>query len=139
MYDRSKLKDGYVFIMENAKNHFQSAEILAEQGFYGLANSHLILSSEEAVKAYIIFAQHYDHDLKIENFEKIFSDHKHKHKLIKEMTFSFAFIEKIMNFFVEPAKALMENDKKNFTKNELMNARNTGLKNLKSWLKKRLM
>lgn len=62
---------GYELAMENAQAHLLAAEVIAEKVNYGIANSHLILASEEAIKAYMCFAKFYEPEIKIENLKPI--------------------------------------------------------------------
>ncbi len=135
MNKKPDFRKGFDFIMINAKQHFRAAEILSEQGLFGIANSHLILSSEEAVKAYTVFANYYDPELEIPDFNKYFSDHKHKHKAISDMSFFIVFMREIYNLILEPAKSIIDKKKDKLTKDDLIAAKNDGVNNLIKWLK----
>lgn len=51
--------EGYQITFKNAIRHLEAAEILSKQKMYGMASSHLILSSEETLKAGMYFAKYY--------------------------------------------------------------------------------
>lgn len=76
-------QDGFKLCGESANAHFSAAEMLAREKQYPIANSHLILATEEATKAIFlylkIYANEYDIDVK-----KMFYNHKHKHQLADE-------------------------------------------------------
>ncbi len=48
---------GYELCVQNAKNHLAVAK-MAKTTCYGIANAHLILGSEEAIKGVIVFLTH---------------------------------------------------------------------------------
>ena len=96
---------GYRLAVENAKKHFEIAELIVKNGIsFGIANSHLILASEETIKAGMLFSLHYDPEMKVDDFEEYFSNHKHKHKTIISIEFMFSFMDDIMKMASKPAR-----------------------------------
>lgn len=75
--------EGFRLTLANAHDHIKAAEA-CEAISLGLANSHLILASEEAVKAALYYQLYFDPDSKneIDDFDK-YNYHKHKHQKIK--------------------------------------------------------
>jgi AbiV family abortive infection protein len=81
-------KEGYKHTLNNSKRLFDSAVLLAEEKhYYSIANSLLILSAEEAVKAFSLFHSYLFPNLLIENFEQLFFKHPFKHELAKSIIF----------------------------------------------------
>ena len=83
-------RDSYNKIFDNGLLHINGARILAEQGAFGFAVSHLILGIEELIK-YQVVQTHFansnvfaDKEVNPENRNSIFRDHMKKHDLIKE-------------------------------------------------------
>lgn len=81
----SNYKKGYLLALENARNLFSSAEVIAEKNQYGLAISLLVLSAEESVKSYTIITQDFFPEKKIENYDKAFENHKFKLEAIRSL------------------------------------------------------
>ena len=75
--------EGHRLCIKNALEHIETSKLAIRQKFYGIANSHLILASEEGIKAAMLFSIHIEPKLenKIKNFNKNFKDHIHKHKV----------------------------------------------------------
>src|SRR5689334_1265565 len=96
------LIEGYKLALENAKNHFKAAELISSQVCYGIANSHLILASEEAIKAFAIFNKMYFPNFEFEGFDKVFKDHKHKHNILTRFSFETKLINRIFNIAIKP-------------------------------------
>lgn len=70
----------YSRILENANEHFEIAELLANNGYYGSAISHLVLCSEELLKAIIIFFDGHGTEIrKIKGMETFFIHHVPRH------------------------------------------------------------
>ena len=83
-------RDNYNKIFDNGLLHIDSAKLLADNGSFGFAISHLILGIEELIK-YQVVATHFadnnvfaDKEVKPTNRNSIFRDHLKKHDLIKE-------------------------------------------------------
>lgn len=97
--------NGYRLAIENAKKHFEIAELIVKNGIsFGIANSHLILASEETVKAGMLFSLHHDPEMKVDDFDEYFSNHKHKHKTIISIEFMFSFMDDIIKMVSKPAR-----------------------------------
>ncbi|MFL5765448.1 MAG: AbiV family abortive infection protein [Bacteroidia bacterium] len=79
----TQAKEGFRFCTENADIHYKVAEILAGKKMYPIANSHLILATEEATKAIFLYfkarAIDFEYDVK-----KMFFSHSDKHKIASE-------------------------------------------------------
>lgn len=79
----SLAKQGFELCSDNAWLHFSIACDIAKEKNYALANSHLILAAEEAIKALILC---YKHQLKgfTMDVRDLFTDHRSRHKLARE-------------------------------------------------------
>ena len=88
----------YSEVQKNAENHFKSADILAEANDYSNAVAHLILGSEELIKALVLFLESKNFDFReIEVFKKLFSNHKARHAVIKEFYSVIIFLKKLLS------------------------------------------
>lgn len=134
MINKIDYKKGFEYAFNNTKAHFNAAELLASNINYGLANSHLILAAEEAVKAYIIFTKHYDSELEIPDFNKYFENHKHKHNTIRDMTFFFSLLMQMSMISIKPTLRLLKKNKKNISEKELKEKFEKGIDNLIDYL-----
>ncbi len=115
----SKLIDyqkGAILAIENAKNHLNIA-ILSKEVCFGIANSHLILASEEAIKAMQLFKLSLNVDWQdfIES-KKIFSSHKHKHEISYENHLMNSLIDNLFAKFVAFEKRVRD---KNYSKEDI--------------------
>jgi AbiV family abortive infection protein len=136
MNDQSNFRQGFDFIMLNAKAHLRTAELTASEGLYGIANSHLILCSEEAIKGYMVFSRHFDPELAIKDFQKFFSDHKFKHQTIRDMMSFLNFTSRMLDISIGPLLQLaMTKKRKNVSEDEILAARDKGVDDLIAWLK----
>ena len=100
--------DGACLILDNAKKHIQTGELLKNEEIYGIAISHLILGAEEYIKSFVLLCLSGVDDF-LNDKEKIdlFKNHKFKHKnieeLLKSMTneaadeFENGFFERLVN------------------------------------------
>jgi AbiV family abortive infection protein len=126
--------EGYKLSIANAKKHFECAELIVKDGIsFGIATSHLVLSSEEAVKAAMLFFLDYDPEIKIEDFDKYFSDHKHKHKTISALEFGLSFKKNMIDTLVNPAKERFKRKGDYLTKEEIQESGDEGVDNLIKW------
>jgi|GEM_PF-2645247 len=75
-------KKVYPIVIENAHRHKRIAAILAENGEYGSAIAHLVLSSEELLKGAILLGEGVGIKLrsKIKGINRFFNDHKIRHE-----------------------------------------------------------
>jgi len=70
---------------ENGSQHLRVSELLASQGNFGFAVSHLVLGAEELIKALILLFLNSDrHFISHSNKEKLFANHCFKHVNIKK-------------------------------------------------------
>ncbi|MBW4888918.1 AbiV family abortive infection protein [Mucilaginibacter sp. HMF5004] len=91
----------YPVIELNAKRHFNCANILAEAGEYQNGIAHLILGTEELIKAFGCLLNTKNFGIKNQPwFGKLFSSHKIRHDLIKD----FFSIYLLFNFSSRKAK-----------------------------------
>lgn len=73
---QAECQQAYSFIIENSNQHFEIAELLSSNKYYGSAISHLILSSEELLKAMIIYFDANGTEIrKIKGIETFFIHH----------------------------------------------------------------
>ncbi len=75
---------GYEIAIDNARRLHKIANKAAEELAFGIACSLSILSAEEAMKAFSLLVKHFNPNETIDDFEKIFSDHKTKHQHLPE-------------------------------------------------------
>lgn len=80
---KEELIKGYRLCSENSQKHYNAAIHLAQNNFYGIANSHLILAAEEAVKGFLFLIRCFVNDEDWE-VEEIFKDHANKHRVARE-------------------------------------------------------
>lgn len=94
---------GFKLCLENAKNHIKVAE-LSESISYGIAHAHIVLASEEAIKAVMLFNIHKDKDVleKMNDFHKYFSNHKHKHEEIRNFEHVALLLENALKILWSP-------------------------------------
>jgi AbiV family abortive infection protein len=120
--------------VENARHHLEVAKLCSRRKLYGIGNSHLILSSEECVKAFMLFAKHKKPNIKIQDFNKYFSDHKHKHSEILELEKEFYMMNKMLSFILDPVlKVYKKTD--NLKTEDILKLRDKGVDSLILWLK----
>lgn len=75
-----QLYEGFVHCRESAQAHQECAHLMAEKEQYGIANSHLTLGAEEAIKAIIIFFKMTNDPLDITSIKPFFYKHEVKHQ-----------------------------------------------------------
>jgi len=78
-----ELVEGFKIAFENADDHFTAGSLLADKKYYGFGLAHLILSSEESIKALNLAFGILENSQNSEKLKKIFSSHKDKHESIK--------------------------------------------------------
>ncbi len=125
---------GYKLAIQSAKDHFEVGKMCADKNLYGIANSHLILASEEGIKAAMLFAKYKKPNIRIEDFDKYFSDHKHKHGEILSLEKEFYMMNRMLGFVLNP---LMEKyqEKGPLEADEIIKIRDKGVEELIDWLK----
>jgi AbiV family abortive infection protein len=72
--------DGYKITIDNAKSLSRLADKSAEEESFGSACSLNILAAEESIKAVFMLTKHFNEDSEIDDFDKVFKDHKTKHE-----------------------------------------------------------
>lgn len=82
-----QLYEGFKHCCESAEAHVSCAETMEKAKHFGLANSHLILGVEEAIKGLLILNRLLRVDIPIKSIEPYFKYHQEKHKQGKNMTF----------------------------------------------------
>ncbi len=92
---QSECFDFFQRVQNKSDSHFLVAEEIANRSEYGMAISHLILGSEELIKALILFFQGEKLNLaSINEIDKFFFQHKVRH--------SFSQLYTIMGIFLRP-------------------------------------
>lgn len=81
---KETLLEGAKLCVSNANNLFESALKISELKNYGIANSLLILSVEECIKAYILTAGFFGVELPFD-IKPFFTNHKTKHQQAAEI------------------------------------------------------
>lgn len=112
---KEQLFEGFSLCRENAKQHMNCAQLMFEKEIYGIANSHLILGAEEAIKATLILAQYFNVDTEIKSIKPYFKKHEIKHEKGKEMDEAYKVIIPIINAL----KAILRRDVLSFLQNAL--------------------
>jgi AbiV family abortive infection protein len=75
----------YPVLQSNAERHFRIGHTIAALGEYGNAVSHLILGSEELIKAIVLFLDSKDFEIrKIKGAAGLFYTHASRHNVLKE-------------------------------------------------------
>lgn len=98
---RQECLRAYEPMLQNAEMHFRIAKIIADEKEYGPAISHLVLGSEETVKALIIFLDGIGmHIREIKGIKRLFTQHTKRHEL------SGIFL--MMSYVITPCWELLE-------------------------------
>ncbi|RKR80077.1 AbiV family abortive infection protein [Mucilaginibacter gracilis] len=91
--------DVYPSIRLNAAKHFHAAKLLAANLDFGNGIAHLILGTEEQVKAAVLMLQAYDFPVRdIKNYDKLFYLHAARHNVLKEFHSIFVFADSVMKY-----------------------------------------
>jgi AbiV family abortive infection protein len=97
----------YDTVIQNAKEHLEISDLLANNKKYGSAITHAVLASEEMTKALILFVNGKGIRLNnIKGFVSFFYGHQPRHKLANFMTVFYLFLNPLM----ELLKSIKEND-----------------------------
>lgn len=122
---------GFKLCLDNARNHIKVAE-LSENVSYGIAHAHIVLASEEAIKAVILFNIHKDKDVldKMNDFHKYFSDHKHKHDEIRNFEKTALLFEKALEILWSPFIGIKP---RSISLEEIKKKNSEGINNLIKW------
>jgi len=75
--------EGAKLANRNALAHFRAAKYLAAHVNYGIANSHLILAAEEAIKAFVLCRKYAGDKITDDKFKPFFLNHTYKHGFLK--------------------------------------------------------
>jgi len=116
---KSKGLDRIIF--SNARKLYRDAAILDRAGgSYSSANSLLILSSEEAIKA-ILVALHSEgyHTYRMENAKKFFTDHRMRHQLAKFIELTSGILESVARYTEQEPVTLIRTPSKGW--NDFLN------------------
>lgn len=115
--DQKESKKIHPAIYKDALRKKKDANLLAQNKSFSTANSILILSSEEAVKALMIFLHSEGfHIYKLEDSKKIFSDHKMRHNIAKLIEAIYGLADSFLEF------EKIEKSNKSFSDDENINA-----------------
>jgi AbiV family abortive infection protein len=121
---------GFKLSVENAKRLFDAAEVLAKTKEYPIANSLLILSAEEAAKAFYLFMQHHYPDMvEKKSLEKVFKDHDFKLEAIRQLSTMGIIMEAMSNILYVPVIKAIIKDKSDKEISQIKNDRVTNMKN----------
>lgn len=103
---RNKLLNYYPEIVANSSAQFRAANQLASAGDYGMAMSHLLISTEEMIKALVVVmdAQGFDFR-KVKGMDIFFKNH--------EIRFFISFITFIFTLFADDGKKIFQEMKNN--------------------------
>ncbi len=83
MANENFYREGFKITIANSQALLKTADFAAKEKEYGIACALNILSAEEAIKAVLLLAKHYDLAKDIPNFGKMFRDHTIKHEHLK--------------------------------------------------------
>lgn len=124
---------GFRLTFENAKRLFVAAEVLEKTKEFAIANSLLVLSAEEGMKAYTVLTQHHFPEKILEDFDKSFQDHKHKLETIRSLTSISQIMQKFYELITEP---IIENIEKSVE--EISKVKSQGVKDTVKWLESQI-
>jgi len=85
-------KQGCELAIENANRLSKIAKVAAQEGEFSVACSLSILAAEEAVKASFLLVKQYGKGENLDDYDKIFRDHKTKHKHLPDTSNLFEFL-----------------------------------------------
>lgn len=106
---RQECLENYQTIIDNSDRHFKVAETIADKKEFGIAISHLILGSEELVKALIIYLDGEGLQIrKVKGVQKFFYQHTIRH-FFSGIFFLLSNVIKPMLQFVNRFKKLLNN------------------------------
>lgn len=121
---------GFHLTYENARRLFDAAEALEHKKEFAIASSLLVLAAEEGAKAYTSLSQYLYPEKPIKDFDKSFSDHKHKLEAIRNFRGLLNIVKIFSDLYYTPiAKSIINPEK------DLEKAREESFQNLFSALK----
>ncbi len=80
---KEQAEEGFRLCSNNADVHYDMATLIAKEGHFSMANSHLILAMEEAVKALFLYLKYIHNNVDID-VKKMFKRHQHKHEFARD-------------------------------------------------------
>jgi AbiV family abortive infection protein len=80
---KERAEEGFRLCADNADVHYDMAVLIAKEGHYPMANSHLILAMEEAVKAVFLYIKYIQNNVDIE-VKEMFYKHQQKHEFARD-------------------------------------------------------
>ena len=88
---KEELLEGAKKCIDNAIIHRKSANILFKEKIYGISNSHIILSGEESIKAFILMLYYLEVEIpsQLTDIESLFKKHRIKHSIAREHFYFF--------------------------------------------------
>lgn len=122
-------EEGYKSAIVNARNQLQAAEALSKLNNYGLAVSILILASEEAVKAFSIYAKGLFKESPFPDYNKIFQSHDVKIEQIRGIVLFGELFKRMSDLVYFPIYLSLDGSSE-----EIEKTRNEGFKNFINWL-----
>ncbi len=96
---------GCILALDNAKKHLAAANAIKSISF-GMANSHLILAGEEAIKADLLDRTAVNPQWLDEGIDEFFRNHIHKHKESLKTQFMGLFIEEVFERIISTSEIL---------------------------------
>ncbi len=119
---------GSKYALENAKNQFAAAELIASKENYGLASSLMVLAAEEALKSLALRSYVFFPDTKGIDFKEIFSKHEYKLDLIRSLIGIKSFLQVLYQTIIEPE---LENNE--MSVGEITKIRDRGIDKFINW------
>lgn len=102
--------EGFKLALENAKRLFNAAEILESKREFAIANSLLILSSEEGIKSISILNRWIFPESGAVDFNLMFQDHKHKINILRSLIVFARMGRMMMELFYFPVYHALKNN-----------------------------
>jgi AbiV family abortive infection protein len=97
---KDELAEATIICHNNAFNHYEGSRTIADKKLFGIANSLMILCSEELVKSLTFIFKYNEMDLP-DNIKSLFTDHAPKHNIIRELyPLCLAYVELVSLDFV---------------------------------------
>lgn len=121
---------GHRAAVKNAKDHLKAAEMLRDAKLCGFANSHLILASEEVLKAGMLFSKHFMPEIEVPDFESYFKDHKFKHKILEVFEVLFNFQDNLLDSTMKNFKNQLEENKELLNEELILEIRKANIDNV---------
>jgi len=99
--------------LDNANKHIESSSLIACSGQYGMAISHLILSTEETVKGLLLYLQSIKVEIRnVPGMYLYFTDHTIRHQLAMQINLMYGIIKPFMELALSMKDCLHQPDKK---------------------------